>query len=66
MRAGTLLAKGDLDGYAVFKRVVKAAEELLSRERPPGVSVQSLWFLDRTARFNPILERAKDPYVLIP
>ncbi len=29
-----MLDKGDLDGYAVFKRVVKAVEELLSKERP--------------------------------
>ncbi len=40
MRADAMLEKGDLDGYAVFQRIVKAAEELLSKERPSGVSVQ--------------------------
>ena len=40
MRADAMLKKGDLDGYAVFQRIVRAAEELLSKERPPGVSVQ--------------------------
>ena len=29
MRADELLEAGDLDGYAVFRRVVKAVEELL-------------------------------------
>ena len=36
MRADALLEKGDLDGYGVWKRIVKAAEELLSKERPAG------------------------------
>ncbi len=40
MRADAMLEKGDLGGYAVFQRIVRAAEELLSKERPPGVSVQ--------------------------
>ncbi len=40
MRADTMLGKGDLEGCAVWKRVVRPAEELLSKERPPGVSVQ--------------------------
>ena len=40
MRADALLDKGDLDGYAVWKRIVKAIEELLSKERPAGVTVQ--------------------------
>ncbi len=35
-----MLEKGDLGGYAVFNRVIKAVEEMLSKERPPGVSVQ--------------------------
>ncbi len=39
-RADTMLEKGDLEGCAVWKRVLRAAEELLSKERPPGVSVQ--------------------------
>ncbi len=40
MRADATLEKGDLDGYGVWKRIVKAAEELLSKERPAGVTVQ--------------------------
>ncbi len=40
MRADALLDKGDLDGAAVWKRIVKAVEELLSKERPAGVTVQ--------------------------
>ncbi len=32
MRADAMLDKGDLDGYAVWKRVVKAVEELLIKE----------------------------------
>ncbi len=38
MRADAMLDKGDLDGYAVWKRIVKA--ELLSKERPDGAAVQ--------------------------
>ena len=40
MRADAMLDKGDLDGYAVWTRIVKAVEELLSKERPAGVTVQ--------------------------
>ncbi len=40
MNADAMLDKGDLDGYAVWKRIVKAVEELLSKERPAGVTVQ--------------------------
>jgi hypothetical protein len=40
MRADAMLEKGDLDGYAVWKRIVKAVEELLSMERPDGATVQ--------------------------
>ncbi len=40
MRADAMLDKGDLDGYEVWKRIVKAVEELLSKERPAGVMVQ--------------------------
>ncbi len=40
MRADELLEAGDLEGYAVFRRVVKAAEELLSKERPDGATAQ--------------------------
>ncbi len=35
-----MLEKGDLDGYAVWKRILRAVEELLSKERPAGASVQ--------------------------
>ena len=40
MRADAMLDKGDLDGCAVWRRIVKAVEELLSKERPAGVTVQ--------------------------
>ncbi len=40
MRGDAMLEKGDLDGYAVWRRVLKAVEELLSKERPTGVTVQ--------------------------
>ena len=40
MRADAMLEKGDLDGCAIWKRIVKAVEELLSKERPAGVTVQ--------------------------
>ncbi len=36
MRADAMLDKGDVDGYAVFKRVVKVAEEILSNKPPSG------------------------------
>ena len=36
MRADELLEAGDLDGQAVWKRILKAIEELQSRERPEG------------------------------
>ena len=34
MRADELLEEGDLDGYAVFKQVVKAVESLLTKAAP--------------------------------
>ena len=34
MRADAMLDKGDLDGRAVWLRIVKAVEELLSKDRP--------------------------------
>ncbi len=40
MRADAMLEKGDPDGYAVWKRIVKAVGELLSKERPDGATVQ--------------------------
>ena len=39
MRIDQLLDKGDLDGRAVWERILKAVEELLTRERPEGASV---------------------------
>ena len=40
MRADAMLEKGDLEGCTVWKRVLRAVGELLSKERAPGVSVQ--------------------------
>ncbi len=40
MRADAMLEAGDLDGLAVFKRVVKATEELLSKKQPDGATLQ--------------------------
>ncbi len=34
MMADAMLEKGDLDGYAVWKRIVKAAEDLLCLSLP--------------------------------
>ena len=39
-RADAMLEKGDLEGQAVWKRIVRAVEELLAKERPPGTMVQ--------------------------
>ena len=39
MRADALLAAGDLEGCAVFKRVLWAVEELLRAAPDPGVRV---------------------------
>ena len=40
INADAMLEKGDMDGYAVWKRIVKAIDELISRERPTGATVQ--------------------------
>ncbi len=32
MKADAMLDKGDLDGYAVWKRIVRAVREMLDRE----------------------------------
>ncbi len=40
MRADAMLDKGDLEGFAVWRRVLRAVEELLSKERPAGMTVQ--------------------------
>ena len=39
MRADELMDAGDMEGVAVWKRIVKAIEELLSEERPEGEKV---------------------------
>ncbi len=39
MRADELAADGDMDGRAVWLRIVKAVEELLAKERPEGEKV---------------------------
>ncbi len=39
-RVDAMLEKGDLEGQVVWKRIVRAVEELLAKERPPGTMVQ--------------------------
>ncbi len=39
MRADELLEAGDLDGYTVWKRILRAVEELQRAEPGPGVRV---------------------------
>ncbi len=39
MRADERLAAGDMDGEAVWLRILKAIKELLSKERPKGEKV---------------------------
>ncbi len=39
MRAGAMLEAGDLDGYAVWKRILRAVEELQGSEPKPGEAV---------------------------
>ena len=40
MRADECLAAGDMEGEAVWLRIIKAIEELLSEERPEDAEVQ--------------------------
>ncbi len=40
MRADELMETGDMDGRAVWLRIVKAIEELVSEERPGDAEVQ--------------------------
>ncbi len=40
VRADELLEAGDLDGCAVWKRILRAVGELLAKERPDGAIVQ--------------------------
>ncbi len=39
MRADELMGDGDMEGEAVWLRIVKAVEELLSEERPEDAEV---------------------------
>ena len=39
MRADAMFEKGDLDGYAVWKRILRAVEELEGTGPQPGVAV---------------------------
>ena len=39
MRADELMDTGDMEGEAVWLRIVKAVEELLAEERPDGAKV---------------------------
>ncbi len=39
MRADTMLERADLDGYAVWKRILRAVRELLRAERVQGERV---------------------------
>ncbi len=38
-RAGAMLDKGDLDAYAVWKRILRAIEELQGTKPKPGTRV---------------------------
>ncbi len=40
MRADAMLEKGDLDGYAAWRRILWAVEELRSEERPKSATLQ--------------------------
>ena len=39
MRANAMLNAGDLDSYAVWKRILRAVEELQGKEPNPGEAV---------------------------
>ena len=39
MRADAMLAKGDLDGYAVWNKIIQAVEELRSTAPAPGTKI---------------------------
>ena len=40
MRADAMLEAGDLDGCAVWRRILRAVEELRSEERPKSATLQ--------------------------
>ena len=39
MRADAMLERGDLDGYAVWKRIVKTVDELLAHRSSPDATI---------------------------
>jgi hypothetical protein len=39
MRADEMMAKGDLDGYAVWKLIIRAVDELMAQGHPKGAKV---------------------------
>lgn len=39
MRADKLLKAGDMDGVTTWKRILRAVDELLAKERPEGAAV---------------------------
>ncbi len=39
MRADAMLDKGDLDGYAAWRRILRAVEDLQGSEPKPGEAV---------------------------
>ncbi len=53
MRADELMAAGDMDDRAVWLRIVKAIEDLLSKERPKGEKVHQTPQEARTCALSP-------------
>ncbi len=53
MRADKRLAAGDMEGEAVWLRIVKAVEELQSKERPEEAEVHQTPQEDRTGALCP-------------
>ena len=39
-KADAMLESGNLDGKLLWLKILKAVEDLLSKERPPGATVQ--------------------------
>ncbi len=40
MRADAMIEQGDPEGLAVWKRILKAVDELLAQAPPPGTAIQ--------------------------
>ncbi len=40
MRADAMIERGDPEGLAVWKRILKAVDELLAERPPPGTALQ--------------------------